>query len=130
MVNIHLAGKTRSKGVLERKWLFNIWISNVPKTGEVNALKIKAVNKLNFEPIFSARSGRRSKFRLSSGRLNFELSPTSGGNGNGPKVQPVKTQRNPTCKIRKVRKSSNKKEPGSVPARSGGRVATGQFWNP
>ncbi len=80
-----------STGVLGQKRLFNIWISNAPKTGEANTHKIEAVNKLNFEPIISARSGRGPNFRLSGGRLNFEPSPTSGGNGNGLKVQPVKS---------------------------------------
>ncbi len=40
-----------STGVLGRKRLLNIWISNASKVGSVNALKIEAVNKLTFEPI-------------------------------------------------------------------------------
>ncbi len=58
--------------------MFNIWISNVPKTGEVNAAKIGAVNKLTFEPINSARSGREPNFRLSGRGLRFQLSPKLG----------------------------------------------------
>ncbi len=78
-----------STGVLGRKRLFKIWINNVPKTGEVNALKIEAVNKLNFETISFCQKWQRAE--LSAVRRWAELSavPKSVKSGNGPKVQPV-----------------------------------------
>ncbi len=65
---------------------------NVPKTGEVNALKIEAVNKLTFEPVNPAalKIGMRDEISAAQRWAEFSAVPKSGECGNGRNFAPVK----------------------------------------
>ncbi len=79
------------------------------KTGDVNASKIGAVNKLTFEPIISARSG---------GGLNFQLSPNLGSAATGRKFSPLNIaeshQQNPESSEKSEQKKIGEHSPPAL----------------